>query len=221
MIAESQKPAGGFRAGGEIRVAIVCGQRVFGESLALALDDCPNIAIDAVVGAFDDAALQSRRINIILVDLEGHEATIEFAVPEVRRRASLAGVIVLSSRATGDALHRSIESGADGHVSKEKGLAELRRAIYCVAGGVTYLGAHPLSTSSDSRSLPIPSVVRLSPREREVLRLLTQGYANRDIASALSLQHKTVKNHVSSILSKLESTSRIQAVIHALRQGIV
>lgn len=211
----------GLRVTTEIRVAIVSAQRVFGESLALALDDCPNIAIDAVVDRFDDAALKSRRIGIIIVDLEGLDDQIEYALPELRRHAPLPGVIVLSSRQTGDAVHRSIEAGADGHVSKETGLAELRRAIYCVAGGVTYLGAHPLANQIENRSLRAPAVTRLSPREREVLQLLTQGFANRDIAAALNLQHKTVKNHVSNILSKLETTSRTQAVIQALRRGIV
>jgi DNA-binding NarL/FixJ family response regulator len=211
----------GLTATSEIRIAIVSGPRLFGESLALALDDCPNIAIDAVVGTYDDAALQSRRIGIIIVDLEGLETMIEMVVPALRRHAPLAGVIVISSAATGDALHRSIDAGADGHVSKENGLAELRRAIYCVAGGVTYLGAHPLTTHVDIHAAPVPSTARLSPREREVLRLLTQGYANREIAAELNLQHKTVKNHVSNILSKLETSSRTQAVIHALRRGIV
>lgn len=208
-------------ATGEIRVAIVSGQRVFSEALAIALDDCPNIALDAVVDSVDDEALQSRRIGIILLDLEGIDTEIEPALNVLRQRAPHPGIIVLSTRTSGDALHRSMEFGAEGHVSKEKGLAELRRAIYCVAGGVTYLGAHPHSVPADNRAVPVPPVARLSPREREVLKLLTQGYANREIAAALTLQHKTVKNHVSHILSKLETTSRTQAVIQALRRGIV
>jgi DNA-binding NarL/FixJ family response regulator len=206
---------------GEIRVAIVSGQRVFSEALAIALDDCPNIALDAVVDTVDDAALTSRRIAIILIDCEGLGTEIEPAVAELRANAPHPGIIVLSSRTTGDALHRAMESGAEGHVSKEKGLAELRRAIYCVAGGVTYLGAQPQATQTESRPLRTAAVARLSPREREVLKLLAQGYANREIAAALTLQHKTVKNHVSHILSKLDTTSRTQAVIQALRRGIV
>jgi DNA-binding NarL/FixJ family response regulator len=202
-------------------VAVVSGQRVFGESLALALDGCPNIAIDAVVGSCGEPGLQSRRIGVIVVDLDGLDAMIEFALPELRRQAPLAGIIVLSGAGTEGALHRAIESGADGHVSKEMGLAELRRAIYCVAGGVTYLGMRPAGADAYRHANGAAGAARLSPREREVLRLLTLGHANRDIAKALNLQHKTVKNHVSNILSKLETTSRTQAVIHALRRGIV
>jgi DNA-binding NarL/FixJ family response regulator len=63
--------------------------------------------------------------------------------------------------------------------------------------------------------------VHLSPREREVLLLLTEGHANREIAIRLNVAHKTVKNHVSNILSKLDTTSRTQAVIHAIRSGII
>lgn len=211
----------GFRVGSEIRVAIISGQRVFGESLALALDGCSNIAIDAVVASCDGAGLQSRRIAVIVVDLEGLDAMIEFVVPELRRRAPLAGIVVLASAGSEAAQHRAMAAGADGYVSKETGLAELRRAIYCVAGGVTYLGTRTPAAATEEHGTGAGGAARLSPREREVLRLLTLGYANRDIAASLHLQHKTVKNHVSSILSKLETRSRTQAVIHALRRGIV
>jgi DNA-binding NarL/FixJ family response regulator len=90
-------------ATGEIRVAIVSGQRVFSEALAIALDDCPNIALDAVVDTVDDEALKSRRIGIILLDFEGLGTEIEPALSELRRSAPHPGVIVLSSRTTGDA----------------------------------------------------------------------------------------------------------------------
>lgn len=207
-----------IRETSDIRVVILSSQRVFGECLALALDGYSDISIDSVVSTFDGEGLQSRRVGIVVIDLEALDAMLEDVVPAVRRQAPLASIIVLS-RGSADTLHRSIESGADGHVSKEQGLAELRRAIYCVAGGVSYLGPRPVSPERSASN--VPSVARLSPREREVLQLLTLGYANREIAGALNLQHKTVKNHVSNILSKLETSSRTQAVIHAIRRGIV
>lgn len=205
----------------EIRVAIVSDQRVFGESLALALDDDAGISIDAVVSRWDEAGLRSRRILVVVVDLEGLGTSIEFAVPQIRKQAPRAGIIVLSSRSNAETLRSSIESGADGHVSKEKGLGELRRAILCVAGGLAYLDAeHVPNVVEESGRGKIPAV-HLSPRERDVLRLLTEGHANREIAVRLNLAHKTVKNHVSNILSKLDTTSRTQAVIHAIRAGII
>lgn len=203
-----------------IRVAIVSDQRVFGESLALALDDDTDIAIDAVVSRWDEPGLHSRRLLVVVVDLEGLDTLIEYAVPQIRENAPRAGIIVLSSRTNAETLHKSIESGADGHVSKEKGLGELRRAIHCVAGGVAYLDAKQaadLAPNVDREKIN----VHLSPREREVLRLLTEGHANREIAVRLNVAHKTVKNHVSNILSKLDTTSRTQAVIHAIRSGII
>ena len=206
----------------DVRVAIVSSQSVFGESLAFALDDDHGISIDAVVQHWDHPGLRSRRILVVVVDLEGLDESIEFVVPHLRKQAPRAAIIVLSSRSQADALRHSIDSGADGHVSKEKGLAELRRAILCVSGGVTYL---------DAKQSPVPepvavpaktsNPVRLSPREREVLNLLTQGHSNREIASHLNVTHKTVKNHVSNILSKMDTSSRTQAVIQALRSGII
>jgi DNA-binding NarL/FixJ family response regulator len=205
----------------DVRVAIVSRQSVFGESLAFALDDDYHIAIDAVVDHWDHPGLRSRRILVVVVDLEGLETPIEYVVPHIRKQAPRAAVIVLSSRAHREALRSSIESGADGHVSKEKGLGELRRAIHCVAGGVAYLDAEQVPAA------PLPAVTaksanaRLSPREREVLQLLTEGHSNREIALQLNVAHKTVKNHVSNILSKMETSSRTQAVIQAIRSGII
>jgi DNA-binding NarL/FixJ family response regulator len=205
----------------EIRIAIVSEQRVFGESLAYALDDHAIFSIDAVVRAPSDAGLRSARIAVVIIDLEGLGEMIEDAVPTLRENAPRAGIIVLSSRTNPETLHRSIESGADGHVSIEKGLAELRRAICCVADGVSYVDPRPPAKMSSVYETVEPTIARLSSRERDVLRLLAEGYANRDIAVALNVAHKTVKNHVSNILSKLQTTSRTQAVIHALRSGIV
>ncbi len=210
------------RESSEIRIAIVSEQRVFGESLAYALDDHADFSIDAVVRAPGDAGLRSARIAVVIIDLEGLGTLIEEAVPQLREDAPRAGIIVLSSRSNPETLHRSIESGADGHVSKEKGLVELRRAICCVADGVSYVDPRPpVRAPAPPAPAAEPSIARLSAREREVLRLLAEGYANRDIAIALNVAHKTVKNHVSNILSKLQTTSRTQAVIHALKRGIV
>jgi DNA-binding NarL/FixJ family response regulator len=210
------------REASEIRVAIVSDQRVFGESLALALDDDDVISIDAVVSSWSEPGLRSRRVLVVIVDLEGIDTSIQVAVPHIREAAPRAGVIVLSSRAGGESLRASIESGADGHVSKEKGLGELRRAITCVARGMAYLDAEQVAVPilvDDAIAKSPP--VHLSPREREVLLLLTEGHANREIAIRLNVAHKTVKNHVSNILSKLDTTSRTQAVIHAIRSGII
>jgi two-component system response regulator DevR len=194
---------------------------VFGESLAYALDDGRVFAIDAVVRAPGDAGLRSARIAVVIVDLEGMHMVIEDIVPQLRENTPRAGIIVLSSRSNPETLHRSIDSGADGHVSKEKGLDELRRAICCVADGITYLDPRSDPRGPAREHQVEPGIARLSSREREVLRLLAEGYTNRDIASDLHVAEKTVKNHVSNILSKLQTTSRTQAVIHALRRGIV
>src|SRR5271154_5984734 len=92
----------------EIRVAIVSGQRVFGESLALALDDDAGISIDAVVSRWDEPGLRSRRILVVVVDLEGLETAIEFAVAQIRKLAPRAAIIVLSSRSNAETLRSSV-----------------------------------------------------------------------------------------------------------------
>jgi two-component system NarL family response regulator len=195
-----------------IHLAIISDQRVFGESLALALAD-DDVSVDAVVSHADQARL-SIGTGVIIVDLDGISEPLEQAMPRLLRQAPGARVVVLSSRWSDQERRRAIGAGADAYAGKERGLADLRKTIASLARETA-----PPRRKNGTGERRTPADETLSPRECEVLRLLANGRSNREIAAELHVAEKTVKNHVSKILTKLDTTSRTHAVVRALRDG--
>lgn len=162
-------------------------------------------------------------MDIRMADMDGVEAT-----RRLRAITPSARVIILTNYDEDELVFNSIRAGASGYLLKEVGVEELVTAIRSVAQGY---------------SLIYPSVARrvldefgglrrdagdheeafedLTQREREVLNLIAQGRANKEIAAQLCISEKTVKTHVSNILSKLQMTDRTQAALYALRHNLV
>ena len=114
----------------------------------------------------------------------------------------------------------AVRAGAIGYLLKDTESDELRRAIKAAAAGQVQLS--PKAAARLMREVRVPdSPETLTERETEVLRLLAQGRSNKEIAHGLSIGEKTVKTHVSNILSKLNVPSRTQAALYAVRIGLV
>jgi NarL family two-component system response regulator LiaR len=181
-----------------------------------------------VVGEAQDgreavAEVQRLRPDVILMDLvmpvaDGVEAIrhITACRPEVR-------ILVLTSFSSDDKVFSAIQAGALGYLLKDSEPEELVRAIRQVYHGKSSL--HPIVARRLLHQLaapsePLSSETLLTGREVEVLRLVAQGRSNRDISEDLGISEGTVRTHVSSILAKLRLSSRTQAALYALRQGI-
>jgi DNA-binding NarL/FixJ family response regulator len=108
-------------------------------------------------------------------------------------------------------------AGASGYVRKEAEPETLVTAIRIVAGGRTYvdpvMGGRVL--------MGIDAAESLTPREREILQHVARGRSNKEIAAALAIAEETVKTHVANLLSKLQVDNRTQAIVHALRRGLL
>jgi two-component system, NarL family, response regulator DevR len=188
------------------------------------LDAEPDIVVAAQAGSVAEAVSEADRtrpdvvvMDVRLTDGSGIEATREIlaAHPETR-------VLMLTSFADDEALFASIMAGASGYVLKQVRTGELLRAIKAVGEGKSLLD--PAVTDSvlerlrkGKHLLRDERLARLSPQEERILAMVADGRTNREIGEELKLAEKTVKNYVSSILSKLEVARRAEAAAYLAR----
>jgi len=211
-----------------IRVFLVEDQTLVREGIRslLALD--PEIAVtgEAADGAAAVDAIPSSGADVVLLDMRLPRMSGLEVLRALAAAGALPPTIILTTFDDDELLLGGLRAGAKGYLLKDVSLAELVRAIRDVAAGGT--AVHPIASERIVRGLeagPDPAFPRLEPadplteRELEVLRLMTGGYSNREIANALRVAEGTVKNHVSSILSKLGVRDRTRAVLQAVRAG--
>lgn len=185
----------------------------------------PNIEL--VASAVDgNEAIQlalALQPDVIVMDLQmprkgGIEAIqdIKAALPEAR-------ILVVTSFAEDEKVFPAIKAGALGYLLKDSAPQDLLQAIHDVYAG--RLSLHPAIASKVVQELQRPAnqpaaAEPLTARELEILKLVAQGLTNQDIAEKLTVSERTVRTHVSNILSKLHLANRTQAALYALREGI-
>lgn len=157
-------------------------------------------------------------MDLVMPEMDGIEAT-----RRIRALSPNTKVIILTSFAEDEKVFPSIKAGALGYLLKSVSPADLVKAIQAAYRGEAQLHpeiARKLMDEFSTRPSK-PAADDLTERELEVLRLIARGRSNREIATELVLSEKTVKTHVSNILSKLHLSDRTQAAIYALREGLV
>ncbi len=186
----------------------------------LSLD--PDIEVVGEAANGQEAVAMARELqpDVVLMDLlmplmDGIEAT-----RVIRSELSEVEVLALTSVLEDVSVTGAVRAGAIGYLLKDTDAEELHRAIRGAAEGRVQLA--PEAAARLIREVRAPeSPEELTERETEVLKLLARGKANKQIASELFVEEKTVKAHVSSILRKLGVQSRTQAALHAVRVGLV
>jgi DNA-binding NarL/FixJ family response regulator len=182
-----------------------------------------------VVGEAADGAEAVRKVqellpDVVLMDLVMPGVDGIAAIRQVTEVSPNSRVLVLTSFGEDEKVFRSIKAGAMGYMLKDTPAEDLGRAIRCVAGGELLL--HPkiarkvLEEFAAIRA-DAPPLASLTPREGEVLTLITRGCSNKEIAHELSISVKTAKTHVSNILTKLHMVDRTQVALYAVQQGFV
>jgi DNA-binding NarL/FixJ family response regulator len=186
----------------------------------LALDSELDVIGEATNGLQALQMAHKLKPDVILMDLLMPEMDGVTATTAVRRELPDIEVIALTSVLEDSAVIGAIRAGAIGYLLKDTESDDLIRAIKAAAAGQVQLS--PKAAARLMREVRAPeSPETLTERETEVLRLLAEGKANKEIAQALTIGEKTVKTHVSSILGKLNVTSRTQAALYAVRIGLV
>src|SRR5215510_6454669 len=212
-----------------IRVLIVEDQTLVREGLEKLLDLADDITVvdRAVDGEEGLEKLRQSSPDLVLLDVRMPKMTgIEF-LESMKAAGDDTPAILLTTFDDDAALLNGIRLGARGYLLKDVSLAKLTEPIRLLAGGGTMIS--PVVTErllQGLKSTPLSSLTdygreSLTPRETEILRLMTGGYSNREIASALDLSEGTVKNHVSNILGKLGVRDRTRAVLKAIEKGYI
>jgi two-component system, NarL family, response regulator LiaR len=205
-----------------IRVLIADDHSVVREGLRRFLGRDPELAVVGEASDGAEAVELARRLrpDVVLMDLlmpvmDGIAATsaIRKELPEIE-------VVALTSVLESAAVIGAVKAGAIGYLLKDIRAAELRRAIKAAAAGQVQLT--PQASAYLMREVRTPEAKEaLTEREREVLLLLAQGYSNKEIGRDLQIAEDTVKTHIKHILAKLGVQSRTQAVLGAMRLGLV
>lgn len=180
-----------------------------------------------VVGEASDgptalAAVRTLSPDLVVLDIAMPGADGLAVAEQLRRDHPDVRIVFLSMHDDDTSLQRAVALGANGFVSKSASIDELLEALRAVRDGGSYLSSSVASRVMDlAAGRTTASTLGLTAREREILELLTTGHRPGEIAQALFLSVKTVKNHLTSVYQKLGVETGAQAVAEAYRRGLV
>jgi two-component system, NarL family, response regulator LiaR len=203
-----------------IRVVIADDHRIVRDGLCYLLSQEPDVEVAGEAGDGQQTVdiVTATRPDVLLLDLympglDGH--AVLAALHGTPHRPA---VVVLTSAADDEHLIRAMQAGATSYVLKTASAEHVIAAIRDAAAGTASLSPELLTRLTRALRQPPPAdpLQPLSPRERDVLRLIARGHSNRQIARDLEIGEQTVKTHVRSILTKLCLQDRVQAAIFAL-----
>ena len=224
-----------------IRVLLVDDQQIVRQGLATILRFAPGIQVVGEASNGIEAVTLARELtpDVVLMDLKMPQLG---GIPATRQICSYlpeTHVIILTTYDSDDLVFSGIKAGARGYLLKDASGETLIESIRGVVQGesqmdpgvarkvldefqrMATLPPAPIGAGSDLEGASSPELEPLTPREAEVLALLVEGLSNRDIGDRLHLAEGTVKNYVSTIISKLQANDRTHAVVTALRRGLV
>ena len=203
----------------KITVMIVDDHPLIRVGIAAIVNARADMTVVAQAGTGEEALelFRRHRPDVTLMDLRlpGKMGGVE-AIAAMRAAQLKARFIVVTTYDGDEDIHRALEAGAQGYIIKGMPYQTLVEAVHRVHLGKRFLPP-PVMNALASR-MPDSD---LSPREMEVLRLLTAGKSNKEIAQTLDITEATVKSHVSTILMRLGVDDRTQAVVTALQRGLV
>jgi DNA-binding NarL/FixJ family response regulator len=162
------------------------------------------------------AILQKNAVDLVLLDLRMPGTNGAETILRMKRAGHTARVIVLTSFDTDEDIYGAVRAGAQGYLLKDTSLKEMVEAIQTVYAGKKYIPREIAARLADRIMRP-----DLTARELEILKMVSKGLTNRDIGQALGISSFTVKNHVNSIIEKLEVGDRTEAVTISIQKGII
>ncbi len=219
----------------KIQVFIISQQFLFRQGIEHALSGIKDIEITGSAEVTDEvlSAIDTLPPDVALLDIDA-SADIGLKLSrKIKQRLSNIGVVILTSTPDDAQLFQALKVQAVAYLNKETTAEELVDTIRRVARG-----EHPINESLTTRPKLAEQVLHqfqelswrseaealiapLTPRETEILNYIAQGYLNKQIAAELDISEQTIKNHVTSILRKLNANARTEAVVVAIKQGLI
>ncbi len=206
-----------------IRVMLVDDHAMVRQGLALFLDTLEDVKLVGEAASGDKALGMCALVNpdVVVLDLIMPGMDGLTALRAIRAAHPTIQIVILTSSKEHELVREALQAGAIGYLLKDASIDELAQAIRAAYAGQTTLSPGATQVLIGGNTRPPIEAFPLSDREREVLRLMAQGLTNRQIAQHLAIHYSTVKFHVSSILAKLNVSSRTEAVALALQHRLV
>ena len=209
-----------------LRVMLVDDHEVVRSGIKAMLQATDDISVVAEAGSVKDAVLQAAgtKPDVVVMDVRLADGSGIEATREIRAQRPQTQVLMLTSFADDEALFASIMAGAAGYVLKQIRGGELIKAIRSIGQGQSLLDPSVTTAVLDrlrkgKHLLRDEKLARLSAQEERILGLVAEGLTNKEIGQRLHLAEKTVKNYVSTILSKLEVARRAEAAAYLARHS--
>jgi two-component system, NarL family, response regulator DevR len=207
-----------------LRVMLVDDHEIVRDGIRAMLEAQDDIVVTTEAGTVRDAIDEAARTrpDVIVMDVRLSDGSGIEATREIRAARPATKVLMLTSFADDEALFASIMAGASGYVLKQVKSGDLLHAIRAVGAGDSLLDPSMTTAVLDrlrkgKHLMADEKLARLSPQEERILQQIADGKTNKEIGDDLSLAEKTVKNYVSSILSKLEVARRAEAAAYLAR----
>ena len=207
-----------------IRVLLVDDQELFTQSLIRLLQTRPTVKVVATAATVAEAsaAALAHVPHVVLMDFELPDGDGATATEQIKARLPSVKVVMLTARTDDQAMVRAIQAGCSGFITKHEPVDALVAAIHAAHDGEVVAPVRDLAPLLRRLRPSQRGLGRsLRPREIEVLALVAAGLPNKQIAERLTLSVNTVRNHVQSILYKLQAHSKLEAVATGVREGVI
>jgi DNA-binding NarL/FixJ family response regulator len=211
-----------------IRVLIVDDQAAVRQPLAFTLDHQPDITVVGSAASASEARLFLREVDVAIVDLTLQEGAGSQVIAELVEDNPGAAALILTGSGDTEELARGVESGASAVMYKSATLDEIVDAVRRLASGELLLTAraamdlvHAAARDRARERGAREIAERLTPRERDVLHALADGLSDLEMAERLGLSKETIRTHMTRVMSRLGASSRLQALVIAVRYGLV
>lgn len=201
-----------------IRILIVDDHPVVRAGLTSMLAMQPGIEVTGSVSSGEEALgiLEKKSVDLVMLDLRMPGMNGIDTMLAIKRKAIPVHIIVLTSYETDEDIYRAIQAGAEGYLLKNTSQREMSDAIHAVCAGSRYI-PHSIASRLAERM----TRSNLTPRELEILKILAKGLTNKQIGHALGISENTVRNHINSIIEKLDVSDRTEATKTAIQRGII